>query len=81
MDCGKCFFSKMIDVVLWCCVINEDLALDAEHRKYTPSINCEDYVNVEKLNEILKEYCLKLKAGVDDQLDEFIQERIDHFGG
>lgn len=81
MDCGRCFFSKMIDGVLWCCIIDEDIAYDDTHRKYTPSQDCEDYVAVAQVNEILKKYTLKLKGSVDEKLEEFIDERIEHFGG
>lgn len=80
MDWGKCFFSTMIDGNLWCCVVDEDLEFDPDHHTYSPSIACEDYVAVEKLNEILKEYVHKIKDDADEQLKEFIDERIEHFG-
>ena len=81
LDCGKCFFSTMIDGSLWCCIVDEDIAFDQEKHEYVPSENCEDYVAVDQLNRILKEYSLKIKDKVDDDLKEFIEERIDHFGG
>jgi hypothetical protein len=71
----------MIDGSLFCCVICEDIAFDQEHCEYIPSVDCEDYVAVERLNDILKEYVHKIKDDADEQLKEFIDERIDHFGG
>lgn len=61
-------------------MVDEDIAFDQENHKYVPSEDCEDYVAVEKLNEILKEYVLKIKDDADEQLKEFIDERIEHFG-
>lgn len=81
MDCGKCFFSTMIDGSLWCCIVDEDISFDQENHEYVPSENCEDYVAVERLNDILKEYVHKIKDDADEQLKEFIDERIEHFGG
>lgn len=47
VDCGHCFFSEMIDGVVFCHFLEVDIVLDSL---------CDNFVNVDRLKDILVEY-------------------------
>lgn len=82
MDCGDCFFSQLIDGVLFCNHYGVDVNL--KYTKYLKeNYECLDYVNSENVKNILNYYNSFLKenfteiGNLDDVYDDFLMENKD----
>ena len=72
MDCGDCFYSQLIDGVLFCNHYGEDICIGC-----TNETDCKSYMNVQNLKNTLQYYNNYLKANLDDIKD--LEEVYDDF--
>lgn len=72
IDCGDCFYSQLIDGVLFCNHYGEDICIGGSNET-----DCKSYVNVENLKNTLQYYNSYLKENLDDIKN--LEEVYDNF--